>query len=101
MNEDFFKRKIPPDIAGRSIYTFYEEMTGTGVRIKKNTTEHTKNGYIAMKFRQLVFFYLITLAGLLWATFLLVDSDWFLPGLGLVSLIIAINIIILILWLRS
>ncbi|WP_292369376.1 hypothetical protein [Methanoregula sp. UBA64] len=54
-----------------------------------------------MKFRQLVFFYLITLAGLLWATFLLVDSDWLLPGLGLVSLIIAINIIILILWLRS
>jgi hypothetical protein len=63
--------------------------------------EHAINRYIAMKFRQLVFFYLITLAGLLWATFLLVDSDWLLPGLGLVSLIIAINIIILILWLRS
>jgi|GEM_PF-1394177 hypothetical protein len=95
-----FKRKIPPDIAGRPIYTF-KRNDRAGVRIKRNTTKHTKNGYIAMKFRQLVFFYLITLAGLLWATFLLVDSDWFLPGLGLVSLIIAINIIILILWLRS
>jgi len=63
--------------------------------------EQAKNGYIVMKFRQRVFFYLITLAGLLWSAFLLIDTDWLLPGLGLVSLIIATNIIILILWLRS
>jgi hypothetical protein len=52
--------------------------------------------------RQLIFFYLISLTGLLWAAFLLVfNSDWFFEGITLVSLIFATNIVVLILWLRS
>ena len=53
-------------------------------------------------FRQLLFFYLITLTGLLWAAFLLVfNSDWFFEGLSLVGLILATNVVALIIWLRS
>jgi len=54
-----------------------------------------------MNFRQLVFFYLITLAGLLWAVFLLMDSDWLFPALAMAGLIIATNIIVLVLWFKS
>lgn len=52
--------------------------------------------------RQLLFFYLITLTGLLWAAFLLMfNSDWFFEGLSLVGLILATNVVVLIIWLRS
>ena len=51
--------------------------------------------------RQLIFFYLISCVGLLWAAFLLVGSTWFLPGLSMIGLILAINIVVLIHWLRS
>lgn len=52
-------------------------------------------------FRQLAFFYLITLVGLLWGVFLLIDSDWFFPALAMVCLIFGTNVIVLILWFRS
>jgi hypothetical protein len=52
--------------------------------------------------RQMIFFYLISLTGLLWAAFLLVfNSDWFFEGISLVGLIFVINIVVLIIWLRS
>ena len=51
--------------------------------------------------RQLIFFSLISCTGLLWAAFLLLDSDWFFPGISLIGLILATNIVVLILWLRS
>jgi len=51
--------------------------------------------------RQLIFFYLISCAGLLWAAFFLRDSDWFFPGISLIGLILVTNLIVLILWLRS
>jgi hypothetical protein len=51
--------------------------------------------------RQLIFFYLISCVGLLWAAFFLLDGTWFLPGISLIGLIIATNIVVLILWLRS
>jgi len=73
------------------------------VQIKRTTINREKKGEdIAMKnFRQLVFFYLITLAGLLWAVFLLMDTEWLFPALAMASLIIATNIIVLILWFKS
>jgi len=51
--------------------------------------------------RQLIFFYLITLAGLLWAAFLLLNTDWVLPGLAMIGLILATNIVVLIIWIKS
>ena len=73
------------------------------MQIKRTTINREKKGEdIAMKnFRQLVFFYLITLAGLLWAVFLLMDTEWLFPALAMASLIIATNIIVLILWFKS
>jgi hypothetical protein len=73
------------------------------VQIKRTTINREKKGEaIAMKnFRQLVFFYLITLAGLLWAVFLLMDTEWLFPALAMAGLIIATNIIVLILWFKS
>ena len=57
---------------------------------------------IAMKnLRQLIFFYLITLAGLLWAAFLHLNTDWVLPGLAMIGLILATNIVVLIIWIKS
>ncbi|MFA7694944.1 MAG: hypothetical protein WCX63_05375 [Methanoregula sp.] len=52
-------------------------------------------------FRPLIFFYLISCAGLLWAAFLLRDSDWFFPGISMIGLILLTNVIVLILWLKS
>ncbi|MGB8820389.1 MAG: hypothetical protein WCC68_04300, partial [Methanoregula sp.] len=51
--------------------------------------------------RQFVFFFLLSCTGLLWAAYLLFDSSWFLPGIAMIGLIPAINIVVLILWLRS
>jgi hypothetical protein len=51
--------------------------------------------------RQLIFFYLISCVGLLWAAFLLVGSNWLFPGLSMIGLILATNIVVLILWLKS
>jgi len=51
--------------------------------------------------RQFVFFFLLSCAGLLWAAFLLFDSNWFWPGLAMIGLIPATNVVVLILWLRS
>ncbi|ABS56382.1 hypothetical protein Mboo_1867 [Methanoregula boonei 6A8] len=51
--------------------------------------------------RQLIFFYLISLTGLLWAAFLLLNSDWFYPGLCMIGMILATNVVVLILWIKS
>jgi len=51
--------------------------------------------------RQLIFFYLISSTGLLWAAFLLMGTNWFFPGLSLIGLILAINIVVIIIWLKS
>jgi hypothetical protein len=51
--------------------------------------------------RQFVFFFLLSCTGLLWAAFLLFNSSWFLPGIAMIGLIPATNVIVLILWLRS
>jgi hypothetical protein len=51
--------------------------------------------------RQFVFFFLLSCTGLIWAAFLLFDSSWFLPGIAMIGLIPATNVIVLILWLRS
>ncbi|MFY9750140.1 MAG: hypothetical protein WAK75_04060 [Methanoregula sp.] len=51
--------------------------------------------------RQFVFFFLLSCTGLLWAAYLLFDSSWFLPGIAMIGLIPAINVVVLILWLRS
>lgn len=51
--------------------------------------------------RPLIFFYLISCTGLLWAAFLLMGTDWFFPGVSLICLILAINFIVILLWLKS
>ena len=51
--------------------------------------------------RRFFFFFLLSCTGLLWAAFLLFDSSWFLPGIAMIGLIPATNMIVLILWLRS
>jgi ABC-type transport system involved in cytochrome bd biosynthesis fused ATPase/permease subunit len=51
--------------------------------------------------RQFVFFFLLSCTGLLWAAFLLFNSSWFLPGIAMIGIIPATNVIVLILWLRS
>jgi len=51
--------------------------------------------------RQLIFFYLISLTGMLWAAFLLLNSDWFYPGLCMIGMILATNVVVLILWIKS
>ena len=51
--------------------------------------------------RQLIFLYLITFAGLLWAAFLLLNSDWFFIGICMIGIILATNVVALILWLKS
>jgi len=51
--------------------------------------------------RTLILFYLISCAGLLWAAFLLMNTDWLFPGLSMIGLILATNVVVLILWLKS
>jgi hypothetical protein len=51
--------------------------------------------------RQLIFFYLISCTGLLWAAFLLKDCNGFFTGISLIGLILVTNLIVLILWLKS
>jgi hypothetical protein len=65
-----------------------------------NLARRTVNG--SMKsLRQFVFFFLLSCTGLLWAAFLLFNSSWFWPGLAMIGLIPATNVVMLILWLRS
>jgi len=51
--------------------------------------------------RQLMLYNLITCAGLIWAVFLLMDTSWFFPGISMVGLLLATNVCMLILWLKS
>jgi len=50
---------------------------------------------------QFVFLFVFSCLGLVWAAYLLINSTWFLPGIAMISLIPATNVITLILWMRS
>lgn len=50
--------------------------------------------------RTLLFFWLISLSGLLWATFLLAEGVWFWVSLWIVLAIVGSNILVLILRFR-
>jgi hypothetical protein len=47
------------------------------------------------KFRSLIFLFLISLAGLLWVTFLMMYAGWFLEGMLILLLIGGTNVMII------
>lgn len=52
--------------------------------------------------RQMIFLTIISWVGLIWAAFLLIDNtDWFFPGISLIGLILACNLLGIFLWLKS
>jgi hypothetical protein len=58
-------------------------------------------GFVSMRsLRTLLFFWLISLVGLLWSTFLLAEGVWFWVSLWLVLAIVGSNILVLILRFR-
>ncbi len=70
--------------------------------INEKDTSSSIKAFGMKNFRQMIFLTIISWAGLLWAAFLLIDNTaWFFPGLSMIGLILAMNIVGFILWLRS
>jgi hypothetical protein len=53
-----------------------------------------------MKFRTLVFLYLISFTGLLWSVFMSWMGGYFLEGVMMAGLIIATNLIVIVMYYR-